>query len=101
MSQEIQIETYAEVKSYKYTKLLLSLVFDAVGMLSYAVPFLAEFTDIIWAPISGFLLAKMYKGTTGKIAGVLGFLEELLPETDIIPTFTLTWFYVYVIKKEK
>ncbi|MEO8235898.1 MAG: hypothetical protein ABI549_10835 [Flavobacterium sp.] len=101
MSQEIQIETHTEVKSYKYTKLLLSLVFDAIGMLSYAIPILAEFTDIVWAPISGFLLTKMYKGTTGKIAGILGFLEELLPETDIIPTFTLTWLYVYVIRNEK
>ena len=101
MSQEIKVETHTEVKSYKYIKLLLSLFFDAIGMLSYVAPVIAEFTDIIWAPISGFLLTKMYKGTTGKIAGVLGFLEELLPETDIIPTFTLTWFYVYVIKKEK
>lgn len=101
MSQEIQIETSPEVKSHKFAKLILSLIFDVVGMLSYAVPVLAEIVDIVWAPISGLLLVKMYKGTTGKIAGIVEFLEELLPETDIIPTFTLTWLYVYVIKKEK
>jgi hypothetical protein len=42
----------------------------------------------------------MYKGNTGKIAGVLGFLEELILFTDIIPTFTITWIYTYIIKKE-
>jgi hypothetical protein len=100
MTNKIQIESYPEVKSHKKTKLILGLIFDGIGMLSYAFPFLAEFFDVIWAPISGLLLAKMYKGNTGKIAGIVGFLEEILPGTDLIPTFTLTWIYVYVIKKE-
>lgn len=77
----------------KYGKLVLSLIFDFIGMLSYIFPGLAETTDLIWAPISGMLLVAMYKGTTGKVAGILGTLEELLPFTDIIPTFTITWIY--------
>lgn len=101
MTKEIQLETSPEVKSHKMTKLFLGIIFDAIGMLSYAVPFFAEIIDVVWAPISGLILANMYKGTVGKIAGTIDFLEELLPETDIIPTFTLTWIYVYVIKKEK
>ncbi len=101
MNNEIQIENRSEVKSNKMTKLVLGIIFDAIGMLSYAVPVFAEIIDVVWAPISALILAKMYKGTTGKIAGTLNFLEELLPETDIVPTFTLTWIYVYLIKKEK
>ena len=42
---------------------------------------------------------KMYKGTTGKVAGIIGFIEEIFPFIDIIPTFTLTWLYTYVYKK--
>jgi hypothetical protein len=42
----------------------------------------------------------MYKGTVGKIAGLFGTIEELIPFTDIIPTFTITWFYTYIIRKE-
>ncbi|MEY4834785.1 MAG: hypothetical protein RI980_900 [Bacteroidota bacterium] len=87
-------------KSDKKTKLILSLIFDGIGMLSYIVPVFAESLDIIWAPISGLLLVIMYKGSVGKIAGLFGTVEELIPLTDIIPTFTITWFYTYIIRKE-
>ena len=66
----------------------------------YSNPGIAETTDLIWAPISGMLLVAMYKGTTGKVAGVIGTLEELIPFTDIIPTFTITWFYENYLDKK-
>ena len=70
-------------------------------MLSYIVPVFAEPIDIVWAPISGLLLMLMYKGTVGKIAGLFGAIEELIPFTDVIPTFTITWFYTYIIRREE
>lgn len=87
--------------SNKYTKLFLGLLFDAVGMLSFAIPGVGEFSDIIWAPVSGWLMTRMYKGKIGKTAGVINFVEELIPGLDIIPTFTITWLYTYVLSKEK
>lgn len=99
MNQEPQPTTIVN-KSDKKTKLILSLIFDGIGMLSYIVPVFAESLDIIWAPISGLLLVIMYKGSVGKIAGLFGTVEELIPLTDIIPTFTITWFYTYIIRKE-
>lgn len=87
--------------SNKYTKLFLGLLFDAVGMLSFAVPGVGEFSDVIWAPVSGWLMTRMYKGRIGKTAGAITFVEELMPGMDIIPTFTITWLYAYVINKEK
>ncbi|MFA9191338.1 hypothetical protein AAGV28_08150 [Flavobacterium sp. FZUC8N2.13] len=84
----------------KYKKLILGIVFDAIGMLSFTIPFLGEFSDVVWAPVAGFLMTRMYKGTVGKIGGIIAFVEELLPLTDIIPSFTLTWIYYYIIKKE-
>ena len=98
MNQEPQ--TGIVNKSDKKTKLILSLIFDGIGMLSYIVPIFAESLDIIWAPISGLLLVIMYKGSVGKIAGLFGTVEELIPFTDIIPTFTITWFFTYIIRKE-
>lgn len=89
------------VKNDKYSKLFLSILFDGIGMLSYLFPVFAETIDFIWAPISGILLMNMYKGTFGKLAGVFGFIEELVPFTDIIPTFTITWYYIYIIKRGK
>jgi hypothetical protein len=88
-------------KDRKQIKLILGLLFDGIGLLSYTVPFLGEGIDVIWAPISGLLLAYMYKGTKGKLAGIFGFFEEIIPMLDFIPTFTITWLYTYIIKSDE
>ena len=97
MSTELKIPIQ---ESTKNRDLFLSLLFDAIGMLSFVIPFIGEFSDVIWAPFAGFLMTWLYKGRIGKIAGVIEFLDQILPFTDIIPTFTLTWIYTYVIKKK-
>jgi hypothetical protein len=78
----------------KYKKLILSIVLDIIGFFT-VIPF-----DIIWAPISGYIMTKIYKGYKGKVAGVISFLEEIIPFLDVIPTFTIMWIYTYVINKE-
>lgn len=85
----------------KYTKLALSIVFDAIGMASFTLPIVGDFSDVVWAPVSAYIMTKMYKGSTGKVAGLVNLFEELMPFTDIVPTFTLTWIYQYVIKKKE
>lgn len=88
-------------RNTKKRDLFLGLLFDAIGMLSFTVPMIGEFSDVIWAPVAAYLMTKMYKGTAGRVGGVVAFLEEILPFTDFIPSFTLMWFYNYVIKKRK
>ncbi len=78
----------------KYKKLGYSIFFDALGYVSFVFP---PF-DIVWAPTAGYLMTKMYKGRTGKIAGAITFIEEALPFMDVVPTFTLMWLYTYVYK---
>lgn len=80
--------------NYKYKKLLISIVLDIIGFIPIPV------LSVVWAPISGYIMTKMYKGTKGKVAGIVSFLEELLP-LDVIPTFTIMWFYSYVLFKPK
>jgi hypothetical protein len=87
-------------KNTKNKNLFLGILFDAIGMLSFTVPLVGEFSDVIWAPIAAYLMTRMYKGTAGKVGGVVTFLEEIFPFTDFIPSFTLMWVYNYVIKKE-
>ncbi|MEP7237817.1 MAG: hypothetical protein ABI685_08135 [Ferruginibacter sp.] len=77
--------------------IFLCLVMDVIGMASYFIPALGEFADVVWAPISGFLFFKLFGGRFGVIGGVLNFLEEIIPFTDIIPSFTIAWF---IRKKE-
>jgi hypothetical protein len=85
----------------KYQILLLGLLLDALGFVSFVIPGVGEFSDIIWAPISSWLMVKLYKGKAGKIAGLINFVEEILPGFDVIPSFTLMWLYTYVIKSKK
>jgi hypothetical protein len=80
-------------------KLLLGLLLDGVGMISFTIPLLGEFSDVIWAPVAAFIMTRMYKGRVGRVASVLTFIEEALPFTDIIPSFTLTWIYTYYFQK--
>ena len=84
----------------KYSKrnmLFLSLIFDAIGMISIVFPPI----DIVWAPLSAFLMIKIYKGNIGKIGGLISFIEEAVPGLDFFPSFTLIWLYVYQWKKSK
>ncbi|MGC1206174.1 MAG: hypothetical protein WA839_14990 [Flavobacteriaceae bacterium] len=85
----------------KYKVLALSILFDALGYVSFIIPVIGEFSDIVWAPLSGWLMTKLYKGKSGKIAGVITFVEEALPGLDVIPTFTLMWLYTYVFTGKK
>ncbi|SEL96259.1 hypothetical protein SAMN04488008_107119 [Maribacter orientalis] len=85
----------------KYKQLLMGLLFDGIGMLSFVIPFVGEFSDIVWAPLSGWLMTRMYKGKVGKAAGIFTFVEEIIPGFDIIPSFTLMWLYTYVFKVAK
>lgn len=74
----------------KNKKLALSLLFDAIGF----IPFI----DIVWAPLSAYIMIKMYNGNKGKIAGAISFIEEIFPVIDFIPTFTLMWLFTFVFK---
>jgi len=82
-------------------KLLLSIFFDALGMLSFTLPMIGEFEDVVWAPLAYWLMTKMYSGSMGKVAGAITFIEEILPGLDFIPTFTLTWLYEKYFLKHK
>lgn len=88
------------VEDNRMSKLIIGLILDGIGMISFSIPLLGEFSDVIWAPIAGIIMTRMYKGRVGKVAGVLTFLEEIIPFTDIIPSFTLTWIYTYFFSRE-
>ena len=80
-------------------KLLLGLLLDGVGMISFTIPLIGEFSDVIWAPVAAFIMTRMYKGRVGRVGSVMTFIEEALPFTDIIPSFTLTWIYTYYFQR--
>lgn len=87
------------MKTLKNKLLIKGLMYDVVGMSTMAIPLVGPFLDLAWAPFAAKKMSEMYPGRKGKIASVLVFIEEILPFTDIIPTFTLMWFYTFVWKK--
>jgi hypothetical protein len=81
----------------KRKDLMASLAIDALGMATYLIPALGEAADIVIAPIVSILIYAVHRTTFGAIAG---FLEEIIPFTDIIPSATIIWFYRYFLKGE-
>ncbi|MCL6219396.1 hypothetical protein [Zunongwangia pacifica] len=79
---------------------LKGLMLDAIGMLTMGVPVIGPFLDILWAPFAARKMREMYPGKNGKLASAIVFIEEILPFTDVIPTFTLMYLYTFVFKKQ-
>ena len=72
--------------------IVFCIIMDAIGYASFAIPGLGEFSDIIWAPVSAFIFLKTFGGRLGRMGSVFNFIEEALPFTDFIPSFTIAWF---------
>ncbi len=85
----------------KIQNLLLGLLFDAIGMASYLIPGIGDLLDVFWAPLAGWLMTRMYKGKIGQAAGIITFVEEIIPGIDVVPTFTIMWLYTYVLSGKK
>lgn len=75
-----------------WIKLVGSIVIDAIGVSTFALPGVGETFDVIWAPVSGFIIQQVY-GSPG--FAFLGFAEEILPFTDVLPTATIAWVWLF------
>ena len=82
---------YVPVQQKPLPSLAFCIVMDLLGCASFTIPLFGEVFDLAWAPISALIYMRTFGGVKGFLGGGLNFIEELLPGTDIIPTFTLTW----------
>ncbi|UKJ07853.1 hypothetical protein [Solitalea lacus] len=85
----------------KYTDLAICLIMDILGMSTYSIPLIGEVGDLFWAPFSATVFFFLFKRKFGLIGGAFNFLEEILPGSDVIPTFTLAWVGKYLIGKQQ
>lgn len=70
-------------------KLLVCLVLDAFGDATYAIPAAGEGVDVVYAPVQAIALRMLFQSNA---IALFGFMEEILPFTDIIPSATFAWF---------
>jgi hypothetical protein len=77
----------------KTGSLLFCILMDLVGYATYSIPLFGEIGDILWAPVSAVIFYKTFGGWKGAFGGIFNFVEELLPGTDFIPSFTIMWLY--------
>lgn len=89
------------MRTHKNKLLRKGIIYDLVGVATSFIPVVGPFLDILWAPYAAKKMGDMYEGNTGKIASWIVFVEEILPGTDFIPTFTLMWLYTFVFSSEK
>ncbi|HEV8505397.1 MAG TPA: hypothetical protein VGQ53_08360 [Chitinophagaceae bacterium] len=73
--------------------LLFCIVMDLIGYASYAIPALGEISDIFWAPLSAIIFFLSFGGKRGALGAIGNFVEEILPGTDFIPSFTIMWLF--------
>ena len=78
----------------KWWKLIISIVLDLIGLISFLIPVLAELIDVVWAPISALLIFQLYGSSL--LSGI-AVIEESLPFTDIIPTATIGWLCEFTV----
>ena len=81
----------------KIKKLLKCVVLDVVGMTVSLIPVIGNLSDVVWAPIAAAISYKMFGDKKGKYASVITFVEEILPVTDFVPSFTIFFVLFDVI----
>ena len=84
----------------KQPSLVFCILMELIGYVTYAVPLLGEIGDVFWAPVSSVIFMTTFGGWKGVLGGFGNFIEEILPGTDFIPSFTLMWFIQNMKKKE-
>jgi len=82
----------------KRRDLILSILIDSVGSASYVFPGIGEGTDLAFAPV---ISAAIYYVHKTKIGATIGFIEEALPFSDIIPTATGIWYRRYKMNVDR
>ena len=92
---------YKEFKRVKHLKLGASVVMDLLGMATFLIPGVAELADLVWAPVAAIVHFLLYRSWPGAAGGLVTFVEEILPVSDWVPSFTLNWIFHYMIREKK
>jgi hypothetical protein len=86
MMWEFLSRLMGDPKKHRSLKLIVSLIIDLIGYVSYLVPFWGEISDILFFLVEA---GWIYYAYGSKKLAIFGGLEELLPFTDFLPASTI------------
>lgn len=84
----------------KQPSLLFCILMDIIGYATYSIPVLGEIGDALWAPVSAIIFYISFGGWKGGFGAIFNFVEEILPGTDFIPSFTVMWLVQRAARKK-
>lgn len=84
----------------KQPSLLFCILMDIIGYATYSIPVLGEIGDALWAPVSAIIFYISFGGWKGGFGAIFNFVEEILPGTDFIPSFTIMWLVQRAARKK-
>ena len=84
----------------KQPSLLFCILMDIIGYATYSIPVLGEVGDALWAPVSAIIFYISFGGWKGGLGAMFNFVEEILPGTDFIPSFTIMWLVQRAARKK-
>lgn len=88
MLMTLLLSVAVAVRDSPSLKLMACIVVDMIGAMTYLIPFVGELADLGWAPIQAMFLHFMFHSP---LITAVGFLEDMGPGTDIIPTACIAW----------
>lgn len=84
----------------KKPSLIFCILMDAIGVATCFIPFLGEWGDLIWAPLSALIFYYCFGGKTGIFGAFINFAEEIIPFTDFVPTYCLGYIWTTYLEKK-
>lgn len=73
------LSTHKNPRQSALPSLILCIVLDVIGMASFTIPFIGEFSDVIWAPLSGFVYYRLFSGKMGVFGECSAFWKKRYP----------------------
>ena len=61
---------------HEKASLLFCIVMDIIGCLTYAVPGVGEFADVVWAPVSAIIFYKTFGGWKGALGSIFSQIAD-------------------------
>lgn len=91
-NEQNELQNKTDIPLSAWFLLLACVVIDGIGDSSYLLPGVGEAEDVVWAPLSAYMLSLLFGSN---IITAIDFMKEIIPGSDFIPVATIAWVIKY------